>query len=429
MKNFKGKGYHYLLHFAFFLICSCTPALKTYFATASDVEQLTATVRDEQPPADRNRLRRRPCSDPAAYVPDTNLLAATPLRYLRVNFHFVDNTDSIANFQGKTAIDFVRQLLHSANEDLQKNHQMWLPPRNKTPVLPPRYRYVLTPKAGDPTDTGIYFHYDDELCYYVHKGRNANLADRRIIERYAVKPDSVLNIFFMPHHPDSIDSPTYNAAGVGVALGNAIKIAGAFEHQSPGWAFRGILNHECGHIFGLGHAWTFNDGCDDTPQHPGNCWNRTDTPPCDTMASNNVMDYNARQNAWTPCQIGRIQYAMANEEGRVRPFLRPDWCRLNPEAGVVVHDSLVWDGSKDLHGDLTIAAGGFLQINCRLSLPKGGRITIAPGGTLSLSTDARLHNACGSQWLGIEIQEQGGRRGRLLISGDPVIENAVNPLQ
>lgn len=420
-----------ILHFTFIILSlhSCSPALRSHYATISEVEIQETTTRSDPPEEGRLNLQPRPCTDPASYVPDTNHLELTPYRYLRLNIHFVDNTDSTANFQGKTALDFANQLVHTANEDLRKNHQMWLPPRNTTPVLPPRYQYVLTPQADDPGDSGIYFHYDDELCYYIHKGRNANLTDRRIIDRYAVQPDSVLNIFIMPHHPDSIDSPTYNAAGVGVALGNAIKVAGAFEHQSPGWAFRGILNHECGHILGLSHAWTFNDGCDDTPQHPANCWNRTETPPCDTMASNNVMDYNARQHAWTPCQIGRIHYAMANISGKVRPFLRPDWCRFDPATAVVISDTLEWNGAKDLHGNLTIAAGGFLQVNCRLSLPRNARITITPGATLSLGPNAYLHNACDDQWMGIEIQEQGSRRGRLILQGDPIIENALNPLR
>ncbi|MBK7869668.1 MAG: hypothetical protein IPJ74_02790 [Saprospiraceae bacterium] len=189
-----------------------------------------------------------------------------------------------------------------------------------------------------------------------------------------------------------------------------------------------MFNHEIGHIFGLAHTWAYNDGCDDTPQHPQNCWVQTSEPPCDTAASNNLMDYNAYQNAWTPCQIGKIQYRMAQEHSPQRNFLQPNWCTLHDEAHIFIRDTVEWRGAKDLEGHLTIESGGSLKINCRVSLPAYAKITVKPGGTLILDENARLHNACGDRWEGIEIQEQGKIKGQVIFIGEPKMENIVNPL-
>jgi hypothetical protein len=137
------------------------------------------------------------------------------------------------------------------------------------------------------------------------------------------------------------------------------------------------------------------------------------------------MDYNATQNAWTPCQIGRIHAVLSREDSRPRRFLRPEWCTLHADRGVVIRDSVTWQGAKDLEGHLLIEDGGVLTVRCRVSLPPGARITVQPGGTLILD-NARLHNACGDEWEGIEVVRRGERRGEVLFLGEPVVEDARN---
>lgn len=401
----------------FIISCSATQKqIEQRYITTDDI-----VYRSAQPQS--RAMLNIPCSSNEAYTPDTNYLELTPVKYINVNVHWMNAADSSKNYIGQKAIDFAKGLIHSCNADMRNNYKLWLPYGNDLPVIPPRLQYRFATKQTGPDDDGIYFHFDDELYYYIHKGRTRNLFDRRVFKKYSVNPDSVLNIFIMPHHPDSVRSSTYNAYGVGVALGKAIKVSGLYEDGGPPWRFKGLLNHEVGHIFTLVHAWVRNDGCDDTPPHPGRCWNRSEEPPCDTMATNNMMDYNALQNALTPCQIGRMHKAISNLNGKKRALITPTWCSLTTDQPILIKDSLALNGARDLEQHVIIDQDATLVINCRVSLPPNATITVRPGGHLVLNENALLHNACGKQWNGIIIQEDKNRKGLVTIIGNARIED------
>ncbi|MCB0608867.1 MAG: hypothetical protein KDD12_14220, partial [Lewinella sp.] len=414
------------------LFLTCSPKSTWKYLRSEDLKAVPASY-DQT--ADNGRIngQGRPlatgaCNLYEAFEPDTNHLDHTPIRYIRINFHWMNSVDGAQNLKEDEARKFTLELYKALNYSMENNKKMWLPNGNNTPCLPIRIKYQLTPDPTRPGDDGIYFHYDDKLYFYVTRGRNRNLYSRDVIEKYGVQPDSVLNIFMMPHHPDSLKSETYSAYNTGVALTNAMKLAAKwFEIKNP-WDFRGVLNHETGHIYGLSHTWAYNDGCDDTPQHPQDCYSRGQYPGCDTMTSNNVMDYNAQQLAFTPCQIGKIHQRMAALNARQRGLLAPTWCKLDETKTIVIRDTVAWLGAKDLEGNLVIENGGSLTIGCRVSVPPGGRISVHAGGTLILGEYAHLHNACGGRWKGIEVEQSGELSGVVLTGGDPRIEDTDNGL-
>ena len=404
---------------------NCNSRLKEFYYTGKERNNQLEGGR-----ANLNQIQTRfgnnlGCNDPQNYIPDTNHLDHTPNKLIKVNFHWVNAEDSSRNYFGEKTIKFSQGLIKAANDHLGRNQKMWLPVGNKTPVIPPRFRFYLWPKHDSKNKGGIYEHYDDEVSKYVHKGKNQNIYDRRVMKKYAIDEDEVLNVFILPHDPDSVLSSTYTTYGVGVALGNFIKFSGPFEEKRSGWRYRGIFTHEVGHIFGLSHTWKYNDGCDDTPKHPGNCWGKTKEPPCDTETSNNLMDYNGYQNAITPCQIGRLLRSMSREQSSVRKFVAKTWCRLVDSKSITITDTIIWESEKDLQGNLTIAEGGQLTIKCRVSMPEKSKLIVQPGGSLVLD-NCKLHNDCGKPWDGILLQEQGSKKANLETIGNFLIENATN---
>lgn len=372
---------------------------------------------------------RGPCNQQENYEIDTTRMQDYPMRYLRINMHWMNSEDGSQNIPESEIKAHTLRIVDAMNYALENNKQMFLPVGNNTPVHPTNFRYVLTGRPDDPDDDGIYYHYDDSLYYYVHyRKKDSNLYDRTVFERYGVQLDTVLNFFMMPHQPDSVASRTYKSGRVGVALRNALKVAATWKEdfaadpKNSHWRYRGVINHEVGHILSLAHAWGRGDGCDDTPVHPNRCYSQNSGPGCDTMASNNVMDYNSLQLAWTPCQIAKAHRRFSNPRFLQRKFLDPRWCTLNPDLDVTVEGEVDWACMRDLHGNLTIAKGAKLTIRCRTSIPENGLVTIQAGGELVID-GGLLHQDCGGVWQGIVVEKEGEVEGKLTILNEGQIQD------
>ncbi len=362
------------------------------------------------------------CDDALAYAPYASEKAWTDHRKIRVNFHIMNDTIGDKNFPDteETYIYF-KKLLENANERLSNNRKMNLPVGNDTPNLKPKYSYVLTPNTQAKDDKGIYFHYDNDLYYFVNKGKNRNNYSKDVIRKYGKHVDSILNVFVLPHHPDSIASKTYGAFGTGIALGTSVKVAGLYDGKLKFWDYATLLNHEIGHVFGLNHAWTKSDGCNDTPSHP-NCWGPNGKAPCDgEVVSNNVMDYNANQMAITPCQLGRVHRKIAKESSKKRGLVIPNWCDPVVDKTIIIDRHVEWSGAKDLRKDIVILPDASLTVSCRLSLARGRKIVVKKGGQLILN-GGRIHNACGDRWGGILI-EKNKEKPALIKNGEVILED------
>ena len=232
----------------------------------------------------------------------------------------------------------------------------------------------------------------------------------------------------LAHQPDSIISKTYNAWSQGITLGNHIKVAGQWAKKKSAWQLVKLTNHEIGHVFGLSHSWAYSDGCDDTPKNP-NCWNYTETGPCKDQVSNNMMDYNAHQNALSPCQLGRIHRNFSRLKSRQRAILVEDWCVLDSTIkDMYISTNRVWKGAKDIRSNIVVESGAVLKVTCRISMPEHSTITVQPGELLILER-ATLHNACNKLWKGIKIETKGDLKGRVVLLEDSNILDVEHSLQ
>jgi len=376
-------------------------------------------VRDTSELESRSKGDIHNCNEHMYYVPDS----LSPVRYVRVCVHLMDDSLGTQNFSLEEGRGFVKALINNANMRLIENHRMNLPEGNQTPALNPRYQYKIVAATDDPEDDGFYRHFDNQLYYFVNKGKYRNNYSRKVIDKYAINPDSIINIFIMPHHPDSIASESYKAHRTGIALGTSLKIAGVVEERNAPWMSATLLNHEVGHILGLSHSWMRYDRCDDTPEHD-NCWGQTEEPPCNGTVSNNLMDYNASQMAITPCQLAIIHKGFNKENHKNRKLCEVNWCRLDNSKTIYIRDTTHWYGARDIIHNIEIMNGGELNIYCRLSMPENGMITVHPEASLVLH-DAELHNDCALEWQGIRLLSRKEKQASLVSMGTSRILNTV----
>ena len=342
-------------------------------------------------------------SDPSFYVPDTTNERYLPIRYLRVNFHVMNSRDTLYDFHGEKAEKFLKELVFYTNRVLKRTPQIFLTPEDTlVPALPRRLLLNLAEDSTTTSGYAIYEHYDDELYWYLHDGKKRNRADLKVVKKYNVRPREELNIYVMGPPRESLEDPDFpRASAVGIFLYEAIKVTGIMSTGRPPWDHAPNLTHEIAHALTLHHAWMRNDGCDDTPPHANNAWKAKESGP--GLTSNNLMDYGPRQEALTPCQIGRMHSAMSRYGSVTRSWLNPYWCRYNRNEPVRVTKPLVWNGARDFNTDIYVKRGGILTINNRVHLPDGATIHVDPGGVLNIGPEAVIHSDCGGTWKGIAV--------------------------
>jgi len=373
-------------------------------------------------------------------IPDTLFPEHTPMRHVRVCFHYISHPTKGGNFDESMARDFTHKLIAAANEKLLHNTKMNLPLGNNTPVVPTRFEYVLTGNPNIPGDDGIYFHQtaDARTCWWLSTDRGDDTKYiSNVWDQFGTMRDTVLNIFFMSHPPDSANSPYYKCKAQGIGYNNYVKMAGPISWyesykkngevdplQTTADFYAGLMNHECGHSLGLLHTWLDHDFCDDTPLNPG-CWNYGPNPPCDKEVSNNVMDYNAYQNAYTPCQLSFIHDNFLNPRSSQRKLLDPTWCTFHPEStiNIPMMTEVEWKGDKDLEGNIEIHNKAVLKIDARVSLPAGAKIIMHPGSKLILD-NGTVTNVCGQKWGGV-VQKNPEKPGTVEIIHMGRFDNVV----
>lgn len=281
------------------------------------------------------------CSDPDA------------IRYLRVAVHFLLRTETLVetitdqcsspanvftyigpgNFtetndgtgnSGYNGFQHAEAVIGRANQMLANNQDHWRKaPGQNYPTTPPdiRIQYLLV---------GVYFHRDPEA--FAGLG-----SEKQIHAKYDVEANQVLDLYF-------IHNPTLPYDGNAIEYGGFNKFVFLNDYKNylkphcRDWSIvhtARSINHEIGHTLNLYHTWNEVDACNDTPlgffydkvmpdgsclsDQIANCW--THDPgipgcpdkPCDDWSkiSNNIMDYNHWDPAWTSCQIARMNQNLA----------------------------------------------------------------------------------------------------------------------
>jgi hypothetical protein len=231
--------------------------------------------------------------------------------------------------------------------------------------------------------------------------------------KYGLYQDSIYNIFIQGHPKDSLTSQNFSFKIHGISFKNHCKLIGLFDPSLcargkpcemellwPHWEVAKLLQHEIAHSLGLRHAWG-NDGCTDTPRHT-NCWNRTNNGSiCDSLWSNNLMDYNAHQVAMTPCQIGKMRKNLIKKEAFMHRYVDRDWCENSSEQEVVISENTYWAADAFLNGNLVIQENTVLVVSAALSLPKNADIILYPGAKLYL-LKGTLYSDCNCPWGGLK---------------------------
>lgn len=426
-----------------------------------------------------------PCDEKTNYAP--NNPDHTPLKIIKVRFHVLRDASGNGNFSNADAIQYISDLLdhnqYGTNHYLQNIQSMNLPMGNSTPTLTDsRIRYELTPAANDPNDTdqdGICFH-NSASHYYLapDMGSNNSLypggtviysqssSDFSRYNTFGDQSGNVVNIYMPALHPEYVQeimngNQTVSTTGWAEWYGeNNLVLIGAYERfqnldnhpiqgSFPGTYFTGwyygfglssfakLLNHEMGHILGLRHSWSFSDDyfggldCGDSPLNP-NLYNSANH-----SHSNNMMDYNADQDALTPCQLGIIHYNLMHRPNYYYNKLKKDYCAVDPSKNISINtgQNIVWSSSKFLKGNLIIENGATLTIKCYVGMPTSGMITVNVGGKLIVDGGIITGN-CDGIWIGIEVLGDPNQQhsisattnGVCIIQNGSLIENAYNAI-
>ncbi|MEO5674309.1 MAG: M43 family zinc metalloprotease [Chitinophagales bacterium] len=409
---------------------------------AQKTTQRFATIADVTIDSSKRRIISRSCSEGSSYLPDSLHPEYTPMFYVRINVHVMQDAIGQNNFSEGEGRKWVRQMVQDANQRLGNNTRMMLPHGHDNPALPVPFRFVLTGVPNNSNDDGIYFHADDSLFCMNKKARGKQLNsvfDQRQYKKYGLQKDSVINIFLIEHCPDSLISPTYKASNDGVGLGNWAKLAGSYyiwKHPNitqrgdtfrfTTWDAAGLLNHELGHCLGLQHTWNMDDGCDDTPKNPG-CWNFNEPQGCQEV-SNNVMDYNAYKNALSPCQISKVIQNFYNNRS-VGKYAEPRWCEYDSSKTTIIHsgENVEWNGSRDQYGDLIVENNATLTVRCTLSLPPRGEIILYPRATLILE-GCVVTSRCSDSFEGIKISTRKKHKPIIKMINGAVVQNVKHTI-
>ena len=307
--------------------------------------------------------------------------------------NFTEIKDCNGNVSDYNGYWFADKFVERANICLKNNKRMSQQLSYKSiPLKPINLQIELA---------GVVFHRDDKLFHKVIENNKTRIANETTIRRASDIVDNDIR-------EDAIHVFLYKGCwGYGIAelSGNVCVVQGVddvyngfFRDSMNDWYFDGwivrLSLHEIGHCLSLKHPkynynnkndprnYTYDDDCDDTPTFK-ELINDGFEDPCvwnDEKSSNNVMDYNASQSAWTPCQI---ETAHKNIAQRVYLYANAFKNYSTTLTSSVNHDNKVVIAKKVVAKNISVSNNKALFVNCN-EFQTSGTFEVALGSTLEI---------------------------------------------
>lgn len=272
----------------------------------------------------------------------------SPIRTIRISIHVIQDSLGKGNFAiidslGNHAPEWywLRGLVDDASRRMADLQPMQMP-SNSNHIKDSRIRYEVV-GMYDWQDQGLFNL--SKVYPSTGEGMFAYIMDQDEVTH----KENSLHLFLA----GSTNNDNGKIASRGIASGAPDKrwtvlfnYHNQYKRKNKYWP-ASLISHEIGHNLGLSHTWNRNDGCDDTPRKSAQCWalNEPRSKACDEISecSNNLMDYNAWQNALTECQLAKIHYNINQNRGNLRDIVHWDYEHIRIECDTIIAPAVIKD--------------------------------------------------------------------------------------
>jgi hypothetical protein len=317
-----------------------------------------------------------------------------PIQIIKVNIHWVTNKNN-QNFtpDGSNGTingnQIAQDLIFWANYNLSNvsTNPLYSDP-GKNFVGDARIRYEIYSNPNNPADLNGGIWYWDK-----------NFKDKEI-NSYPYK-DKVLNIVM---HDNAVDDAYNGEAILDKSRIYLYRVQEKFYNNATNiYFFPKVMNHELGHMCGLGHSFE-NVPCAGIDIDPILECNAT--PPsiaCSngTSGSTNMMGYNAEQKSLSPCQWQKFYSFLAKNSVK---WVKPPCAETIETSDIIIdgHTETVWDEIKYINANIIIKTGSQLTLECKLFLGLEKRIIVERGAKLYVNSGT-ISSLCDGFWDGIHV--------------------------